>query len=33
MYNLDSFPDILQEFKAQTGYSIVLASKYLIKAF
>lgn len=33
MHNLDSFPDILQEFKAQTGYSIVLASKYLIKAF
>ena len=32
-YNLDSFPDILAEFKTRTGLSIVLASKYLIKAW
>lgn len=30
---LDSFPQVLAEFKAKTGFQIVLASKYLIKAW
>lgn len=30
---LDSFPQVLVEFKAKTGFQIVLASKYLIKAW
>lgn len=33
LYELDNFTDILMEFKARTGYQIVLASKYLIKAW
>ena len=30
---LDTFPQVLMEFKAKTGYQIVLASKYQIKAW
>ena len=30
---LDTFPQVLMEFKAKTGYQIVLASKYQIRAW
>ena len=33
LYELDNFSDILLEFKARTGCQIVLASKYMIKAW